>query len=131
MIPCGDKIFIRPDPIPEKTKGGIIKPQTTFVELVSGTVEAVHKGYVAQNGTFVECQFRVGDKVYYQAGQAVPVEHLPEDLVMVMEAAIVMREEREDEKKYREPADRIIGDANPLDGTVTALTDRKPDAPGC
>lgn len=97
MIPCGDKLLIKPDPISEVTSGGIVKPQTTFLELVSGTVEKIHNGYYAQTGTWVECQFKPGDKVYYQQGQAVEAEVVP-GLVLVMEAAIVMREERKEDK---------------------------------
>lgn len=110
MIPCGDKLLIKPDPVPETKPGGkIIIPQTTFAELVSGTVEHVHNGFHATDGTFVKSAFEPGDKVYYQQGQAVQAEVIP-GLVLVQEAAIVMREEREGKKNSAIP---------PIDSTET------------
>lgn len=103
MIPCGDKLLIKPDPIPETKPGGkIIIPGTAFADLVSGVVKHIHRGFHTTDGTFVKCKFEVDDKVYYQQGQAVSAEVIP-DLVLVMEAAIVMREER--------PEVRIVDDA--------------------
>jgi|GEM_PF-4066218 len=107
MIPCGDKLLIKPDPIPETDPGKvIIKPETAFTELVSGTVKAVHTGFHATDGTLVPCRFEVDDKVYYQQGQALTDGVIP-GMVLVQEAAIVMRGEREKEKRSRSFAEII------------------------
>jgi len=97
--PCGDKMIIKPDPVQEKTKSGLYKPQTALgdsIDLVSGVVVEISDGFYGQGVGFVKSQFKVGDRVYYQQLQGKEIEQIP-DHVLVMEAAIVMREKREPE----------------------------------
>lgn len=123
MIPCGDKLLIKPDPIPETKPGGkIIIPQTTFAELVSGVVKHTHNGFHATDGTFVKSAFEPGDKVYYQVGQAVSAEVIP-DLVLVQEAAIVMREER--------PEIKFVDTEGKKPDVVLRKAEKSPTTPGC
>lgn len=94
--PCGDKLLIKPDPVDEKTKGGIIKPDPTIVELQSGTIVLHSDGYYGDAGFWVDMtkQIKVGDKVIFQHGVHAPVEHQREYSYIQM-AGILGREYRE------------------------------------
>lgn len=92
--PCGDKILIKLDPIQEKTPGGIVRVQTGFIDFVWATVVEVSDGFWTEMGNFVGVEFKPGDRVMYQSGQAIKLEDMP-DHALILQAAIVMREKRE------------------------------------
>ena len=93
--PCGDKILVKPEPIQEKTPSGIIKPQTAFIDLVSGIVIEVTDGYYSQSGALIKSKFKPGDRIFYQKGQAVELEQIP-GYALIMEAAVLMKEKKND-----------------------------------
>ena len=94
LKPCGDKLLIKPDPVEEKTAGGIIVLDPSVVDLHMGTIVAMSDGYPAQNGNWVDItkQHKVGDRVAYQFGSAAPVARQPEYAYLQM-AAILGKEE--------------------------------------
>jgi chaperonin GroES len=63
--PLGDRIVIKPSPAEEKTKGGIILPDTAKEKPVVGEVVAVGPGRKADDGKLVAMDLKVGDKVLY------------------------------------------------------------------
>ena len=63
--PLGDRIVIKPAPAEEKTKGGIILPDTAKEKPVVGEVVAVGPGRKADDGKQVTMDIKVGDKVLY------------------------------------------------------------------
>ena len=65
MKPLADRVVIKPSPAEEKTKGGIILPDTAKEKPVMGEVVAVGPGKVADDGKKIAPEVKVGDKVLY------------------------------------------------------------------
>ena len=65
MKPLADRVVIKPSPVDEKTKGGIILPDTAKEKPVMGEVVAVGPGKVADDGKKIAPEVKVGDKVLY------------------------------------------------------------------
>ncbi len=63
--PLGDRIVVKPIPKEEKTKGGIILPDTAKEKPQEGEVVAVGPGRLLDNGQRVPIDVKVGDKVIY------------------------------------------------------------------
>jgi len=63
--PLSDRIIIKPAPAEEKTKGGIILPDTAKEKPVIGEVVAVGPGRKSDDGKLVPMEIKVGDKVLY------------------------------------------------------------------
>ncbi len=63
--PLADRIVIKPSPAEEKTKGGIILPDTAKEKPVIGEVVAVGPGRKADDGKIIALDIKVGDKVLY------------------------------------------------------------------
>jgi chaperonin GroES len=63
--PLADRVVIQPAEAEEKTKGGIILPDTAKEKPVEGTIVAAGPGKVADNGELVKMTVKVGDKVLY------------------------------------------------------------------
>jgi len=63
--PLGDRIVIKPSAAEEKTKGGIILPDTAKEKPVVGEVVAVGPGKKSDDGKLVPLDLKVGDKVLY------------------------------------------------------------------
>jgi len=89
--PCGDKLLVKPDPEEEKTASGLIRPQIAFIGLVSAVVIDTSDGFYSQCGTLIKSQFKPGDRIFYQKGQAVELEQLP-GYALIMEAVVLMKE---------------------------------------
>ena len=65
LNPLADRVVVKPAEAEEKTKGGIILPDTAKEKPVEGTVVAAGPGKVADNGQLVNMTVKVGDKVLY------------------------------------------------------------------
>ncbi len=63
--PLADRIVIKPSPADEKTKGGIILPDTAKEKPVIGEVVAAGPGRKTDDGKTVPMEVKVGDKVLY------------------------------------------------------------------
>lgn len=63
--PLADRVVIKPAAAEEKTKGGIILPDTAKEKPVVGEVVAVGPGKVAEDGKKIVPEVKVGDKVLY------------------------------------------------------------------
>jgi chaperonin GroES len=63
--PLADRLVIKPAAAEEKTKGGIILPDTAKEKPVIGEVVAIGPGKVMENGTRVVLEVKVGDRVLY------------------------------------------------------------------
>ncbi len=76
LKPLADRVIIMPSEAEEKTKGGIILPDTAKEKPIEGTVVAVGPGKTSEDGKFVKLEVKVGDKVLYgkYSGTEVTVE---------------------------------------------------------
>lgn len=63
--PLGDRLVVEPLEAEEKTKGGIILPDTAKEKPQEGKVVAVGKGKRDENGNLIPMEVKVGDKVLY------------------------------------------------------------------
>ncbi|WP_222707218.1 co-chaperone GroES [Pontibacter qinzhouensis] len=87
--PLADRVIVAPAAAEEKTKSGIIIPDTAKEKPQQGEVVAVGAGKVSDQGTLIEPQVKVGDKVLYgkYAGQEIPVDG--EDYLIMRESDIL------------------------------------------
>lgn len=74
--PLGDRVVLKPVERMEKTKGGIVLPDTAKEKPMEAEVVAVGEGRVLDNGTKVIPTVKVGDRVVYSkyAGSEVKLD---------------------------------------------------------
>jgi chaperonin GroES len=63
--PLGDRIVVKPLEAENKSKGGIVLPDTAKEKPQEAKVVAVGKGKVLENGTVSTPEVKVGDKVIF------------------------------------------------------------------
>jgi chaperonin GroES len=76
LKPLGDRVIVKPMEAEEKTKGGIILPDTAKEKPIEGTIVAAGPGKISEDGTVLKMEVKVGDKVLYgkYSGTEVSVE---------------------------------------------------------
>ncbi|MBI4634039.1 MAG: co-chaperone GroES [Deltaproteobacteria bacterium] len=79
--PLQDRVIVKRLAEEEKTKGGIIIPDTAKEKPMEGKVIAVGKGKVKEDGSVIKLDVKVGDKILFSkyAGTEVKIdgeEHL-------------------------------------------------------
>ncbi len=74
--PLSDRVVIEPSAAEEKTKGGIILPDTAKEKPHQGKIVAVGPGKASDTGTIVKMTVKVGDMVLYgkYAGTEITVD---------------------------------------------------------
>ena len=88
MKPLADRVVVKPSPAEEKTKGGIILPDTAKEKPVMGEVVAVGPGKVSDDGTKITPEVKVGDKVLYGKYSGTEVTVDGEEYLIMREADI-------------------------------------------
>jgi chaperonin GroES len=91
--PLQDRVIVKRIAEEEKTKGGIIIPDTAKEKPQEGKVVAVGKGKVSDDGTLIPMQVKVGDRILFgkYSGSEIKLngeEHLimrEEDILGVIE----------------------------------------------
>ena len=63
--PLGDRVVIEVLEAREKTKGGIVLPDTAKEKPQEGKVVAVGKGKTADDGKVIPLEVKAGDKILY------------------------------------------------------------------
>jgi chaperonin GroES len=86
--PLADRVIIKPAPAEEKTKGGIILPDTAKEKPVIGEIVAVGPGKVTDDGKKVAMELKVGDKVLYGKYSGTEVTIDGENYLIMREADI-------------------------------------------
>jgi len=76
IVPLQDRVLVRRIEEEEKTKGGIIIPDTAKEKPIEGKVVAVGKGRVKEDGTVIPLDVKAGDKVLFSkyAGTEIKIE---------------------------------------------------------
>ncbi|AZR71992.1 co-chaperone GroES [Anoxybacter fermentans] len=74
--PLGDRVVLKPIERVEKTKSGIVLPDTAKEKPMEGEVIAVGEGRLLDNGTKVAPTVKTGDRVIYAkyAGTEVKID---------------------------------------------------------
>ena len=65
LRPLGDRVVVKPVEREERTKSGIVLPDTAKEKPQEGIIEAVGTGRLLDNGTKVPMELQVGDKILY------------------------------------------------------------------
>lgn len=63
--PLGDRVLVKPIEQEERTKGGIVLPDTAKEKPQMGEVIAVGTGRLLENGQRVPLEVKVGDRIIY------------------------------------------------------------------
>lgn len=91
VTPLGDRVLVKPVEAEEKTKGGIVLPDTAKEKPQQGEVVAVGQGKILENGEVKSLEVKVGDKVLYgkYAGTEVTIDG--EEYLIVREDDILAK----------------------------------------
>src|SRR5919197_3844653 len=65
LRPLGDRVVVKPVEKEERTKSGIVLPDSAKEKPQEGIVEAVGTGRILDNGTKIPMELKVGDKGLY------------------------------------------------------------------
>ena len=87
--PLQDRIVVKPAAQEEKTKGGIIIPDTVKEKPAQGKVVAAGPGRRHKDGRLYEMTVKVGDTVIYGKYSGTEVKLDGEDLVILNETDIM------------------------------------------
>lgn len=92
--PINDRVLIKPFEAEEKTRGGIVIPDTAKEKQQRGRIVAVGTGKLLENGTRVPLTVRVGDVVVYgkYAGSEVKIDGDPHNIMREHEVLAVLDE---------------------------------------
>lgn len=85
--PLQDRVIIKPKPAEEKSKGGIILPDTAKEKPIEGTVIAVGSGKT-EEGKLIPLTVKVGDVVLYGKYSGTEVNVDGEEYLIMRESDI-------------------------------------------
>jgi chaperonin GroES len=89
LKPLADRVVIKPIQAEEKTKGGIVLPDTAKDKPQEGEVVAVGPGRILDNGTKLTPEVKVGDRVIYSKYSGSEVKIDGEEHLVVREQDIL------------------------------------------
>ncbi len=89
LVPIGDRVVVKPEPEEQKTKSGIVLPDSAKEKPSEGTVIAVGPGKVLENGQRVALEVKIGDKVIYSKYGGTEVKIEAEDYIILNERDIL------------------------------------------
>ena len=82
--PLGDRVIVKPLEAQEKTKGGIVLPDTAKEKPQEGKIVAVGKGKYLENGQLQPLEVKAGDHILYgkYSGSEISTKEGEELLIM-------------------------------------------------
>ena len=89
LRPLADRVIVRQNEAEEKTKTGIVLPDTAKEKPTKGKVIAVGPGKLDDNGKRMEIGVRTGDTVYYGKYSGTDVEVDGQKFVILRETDIL------------------------------------------
>ena len=87
--PLGDRVVVKPLEAVEKSKGGIVLPDTAKEKPQEGKVVAVGKGRVTDDGKVIAAEVKVNDKVLYGKYSGTEITVDSEEYVVLHESDIL------------------------------------------
>ena len=87
--PLGDRVVVKPLEAVEKSKGGIVLPDTAKEKPHEGKVVAVGKGRVTDDGKVIAAEVKVNDKVLYGKYSGTEITVDSEEYVVLHESDIL------------------------------------------
>jgi chaperonin GroES len=91
LQPLGDRLVVKPIEKEEKTKGGIILPDTAKEKPQEGEVIAVGPGKVTEDGKRLEMEVKVGDRVIYSKYGGTEIKVDDQDLIILREMDVLAK----------------------------------------
>jgi chaperonin GroES len=91
LQPLGDRLVVKPLESEERTKGGIILPDTAKEKPQEGKVLAVGPGRLTEDGKRVAMEVKVGDVVLYVKYGGTEVKIEGEELIVLRESDILAK----------------------------------------
>ena len=88
LKPLADRIVVKPSEAEEKTKSGILLPDSAKEKPTKGKVVSVGPGRLDDNGKPMELGVRAGDTVFYGKYSGTEVEIDGEKFVIVRESEL-------------------------------------------
>lgn len=89
LKPLGDRVLVKPAPAEEKTKSGIVLPDSAKEKPQEGTVVAIGSGRILDNGQKIPMEVKVGDKVLYSKYGGTEVKLENDDFIILQERDIL------------------------------------------
>lgn len=89
LKPLADRVIVRQSEAEEKTRSGIVLPDTAKEKPTKGKVVAVGPGKFDDNGKRMELGVRQGDTIYYGKYSGTDVEVNGEKFVILRESDIL------------------------------------------
>lgn len=87
--PLGDRVLVEPLETEEKTKGGIVLPDTAKEKPQEGKVVAVGKGRVSEDGKTIPLEVKKGNKILFSKYSGAEVKVAGEELLIMREEDIL------------------------------------------
>lgn len=88
LKPLADRVVVKPSAAEERTKGGIIVPDTAKEKPVWGEVIATGPGKVSDEGKVIPLEVKIGDKVLYGKYSGTEVTIDGEEVLIMRESDI-------------------------------------------
>ena len=88
LKPLADRVVVKPSVAEEKTKGGIIVPDTAKEKPVWGSVVAIGPGKTSDEGKVITPEVKVGDSVLYGKYSGTEVTIDGEEFLIMRESDI-------------------------------------------
>ena len=89
LKPLGDRIVVKAVPHEEKTKGGLVLPETVKEKPVEGIVVAVGEGKGLENGTRQPMDVKVDDRIIYSKCSGTEVKLEGEEYLILSERDVL------------------------------------------
>lgn len=89
LTPIGDRVVVKPEPEEQKTRSGIVLPDTAKEKPSEGTVVAVGTGRILDNGLKIPVEVKIGDKIIYSKYGGSEVKLDDEEFVILSEKDIL------------------------------------------
>jgi len=87
--PLGDRILVKPSPGEEKTKSGIVLPDSAKEKPQQGKVVAVGGGVKDEKGNKIPMEIKVGDEVLYSKYSGTEVKIDDEEHLIIKESDVL------------------------------------------
>lgn len=89
LTPLGDRVLVKPMPQEEKTKGGIILPDSAKEKPQKGEVIAVGKGKITEDGKLIEMEVKPGDIVIYGKYSGTEIKYEGDEYLFMKQSDIL------------------------------------------
>ena len=94
LKPLGDRVVVKTITAEERTKGGIVLPDTAKEKPQEGEVIAVGPGRILDNGQRLVPEVKVGDRVIYAKYGGTEVKFDEEEYLILRESDILAQVEK-------------------------------------